>query len=90
MQGKEREKPLKRKKIMPNPARCLYYFDNRFLMAWEKVIPISFPIFFFGNAFAAGEANFRQAMHRSLERSPLPRTPGMDLICTVPRPHSFA
>lgn len=70
MQGKEREKRLKREKIMLNPARCVYYFDNRFLMAWEKVIPISFPIFLGGNAFAAGEANFGQAMYQCLERSP--------------------
>ena len=79
MQGKEREKRLKREKIMLNPARCVYYFDNRFLMAWEKVIPISFPIFWGGNAFAAGEANFGQAMYRSIERSPQDTRYGFDL-----------
>ena len=83
--GRNERNVWKGKKIMPNPARCVYYFDNRFLMAWEKVIPISFPIFFcfflfcFGNAIAAGEANFEQAMHRSLERSPQDTRDGFDL-----------
>ena len=39
------------------------------------------------NVFLAGEANFVQAMYRSLEKSP--RTPGMDLICTVPTTFSL-
>ena len=77
--GRNERNVWKGKKIMPNPARCVYYFDNRFLMAWEKVIPISFPIFWGGNAFAAGEANFGQAMYRSLERSPQDTRYGFDL-----------
>ena len=35
--------------------------------------------FFFGNTFAAGEANFGQAMYRSLERSPQDTRYGFDL-----------
>ena len=54
---------------MLNPARCVYYFDNRF--------------FFLGNAFAAGEANFGQAMYQCLERSPqyTHDHPRVDLCC---------
>ena len=38
------------------------------------------------NAFPTGEANFRQAMYRSLERSPLDTQDGFDLY----RPHCLA
>ena len=42
-------------------------------------------IAFYQVFFTAGEGGFGQMMYRSPEGHP--RTPGMELFCTVPRPH---
>ena len=80
LQGKEREKRLKREKNYAKSCTLR-------VLLWQPIFNgmgksnsnfIS-DFLFFGNAFAAGEANFGQAMYRSLERWPQDTRYGFDL-----------
>ena len=74
----------KLQKTQPSTFTCLFFFSfwrvHWFCLGYSRLAQVNDSPR--ANVFPAGEADFGQAMYRSLER-----TPGTDLICTSLGPH---